>query len=228
MFTGLVEEVGTIARIETIPSGSKLTIGANVVIGGLLPGSSVAIDGVCMTATAIQGNEFVIEVSPETIARSNFSLFQIGTEVNLERPLSANGRLGGHFVQGHVDATTRQTGHVEEGEFARLSYAVPDGLAHFLVEKGSIAINGVSLTVASLGSDSFDVQLIPHTLEVTNLASGNRAEMLNLEVDVLGKYVARFLGARLGIEDPVVEASFGTPGEIITPGSLIEPAGGDR
>ncbi len=227
MFTGLVEEVGTITRIETIPSGSKLTIGANVVIGGLQPGSSVAIDGVCMTAVEIQGDEFVIEVSPETIARSNFSLFQIGTEVNLERPLSANGRLGGHFVQGHVDATTRQTGHVEEGEFARISYAVPDGLAHFLVEKGSIAINGVSLTVASLGSDSFDVQLIPHTLEVTNLASDNRAETLNLEVDVLGKYVARFLGARLGIEDPVVEASFGGPGEIITPGSLIEPAGGN-
>ncbi len=228
MFTGLVEEVGTITRIETIPSGSRLAIGANVVIEGLRPGSSVAIDGVCMTAIEIQGSEFVIEVSPETIARSNFSLFQIGTQVNLERPLSANGRLGGHFVQGHVDATTRQTGHVQEGEFARISYSVPDGLAHFLVEKGSIAINGVSLTVASLGSDSFDVQLIPHTLEVTNLVSSTRAEILNLEVDVLGKYVARFLGARLGIEDPVVEASFGGTGEIITPGSLIEPAGGER
>ena len=146
----------------------------------------------------------------------------------MERPLSASGRLGGHFVQGHVDATTRQIGLLEEGEFARISYAVPKGLAHFLVEKGSIAINGVSLTVASLSSDSFDVQLIPHTLEVTNLVSSQRAETLNLEVDVLGKYVARFLSARLGIEDPVVEASFGGPGEIITPGSLIEPAGGDR
>ena len=228
MFTGLVEEVGTVTRIETIRSGSRLAIGANVVIEGLRPGSSVAIDGVCMTAIEIQGNEFVIEASPETMVRSNFPLFQIGTEVNLERPLSANGRLGGHFVQGHVDATTRQTGQIQEGDFARISYAVPEGLAHFLVEKGSIAINGVSLTVASLSSDTFDVQLIPHTLEVTNLASGNRAELLNLEVDVLGKYVARFLGARLGIEDPVVEASFGGPGKIITPGALIDPAGGDR
>jgi riboflavin synthase len=228
MFTGLVEEVGTITRIETISSGSKLTIGADVVIDGLSPGSSVAIDGVCMTAIEIGGDEFVIEVSPETIMRSNFSLFQIGTRVNLERPLSASGRLGGHFVQGHVDATTRQTGYVEEGEFARVSYAVPEGLAHFLVEKGSIAINGVSLTVASFAADTFDVQLIPHTLEVTNLTSSDRAETLNLEVDVLGKYVARFLAARFGLQDPVVESAFGEQGEIITPGSLIEPAGGGR
>lgn len=228
MFTGLVEEIGTITRIETIPNGSKLGIAADLVLAGLQVGSSVAIDGVCMTAIEIHGNEFVIEVSPETIVRSNFSLYQIDTEVNLERPLSANGRLGGHFVQGHVDATTRQTGYVEEGDFARVTYALPEGLAHFFVEKGSIAINGVSLTVASLGADSFDVQLIPHTLEVTNLTSSKRAETLNLEVDVLGKYVARFLGARLGIEDPVVEASFGEQGAIIAPGSLIEPAGGER
>jgi riboflavin synthase len=228
MFTGLVEEIGSITRIEAVSNGSRLTIEADIVIDGLQPGSSVAIDGVCMTAIEIQGNEFVIEVSPETITRSNFSLFQIGTRVNLERPLSASGRLGGHFVQGHVDATTRQTGYLEEGEFARVTYALPEGLAHFLVEKGSVAINGVSLTVASLGPDSFDVQLIPHTLEVTNLTSSHRAETLNLEVDVLGKYVARFLGARLGLQDPVIEAAFGGQGEIIEPGSLIEPAGGGR
>ena len=193
MFTGLVEEVGVVTRIDAVPNGSRVSIGAETVIEGLSPGNSVAVDGVCLTAVEIAGQEFIAEVSPETIARSNFAGYRVGTEVNLERPLAANARLGGHFVQGHVDATTRQTFCREEGDFVRVGFGIPDGLGRYLVPKGSIAVNGVSLTIASLDGGSFDVQLVPHTLEMTNLTSENRAIEMNVEVDILGKYVARML-----------------------------------
>jgi len=231
MFTGLIEEVGTVTRIETVPHGSRMTIAANEIAPNLSLGASIAVDGVCLTAVQIDGNEFVTEVSPETIARSNFAFYGIGTRVNLERPLAANARLGGHFVQGHVDAVTKQLYLHEEGDFVRIGYAVPSGLGRYLVEKGSIAINGVSLTVASLKEDSFDVQLIPHTLEYTNLTSDERAGAFNVEVDILGKYVARMLAGHLGIDPDTLLDPAGSEGSddgdtgSIVQTRLIEPAG---
>jgi riboflavin synthase len=197
MFTGLVEEVGTVTRIDEVPHGSRLHIEAALIAPDLGLGSSVAVDGVCLTAIELRGPEFVAEVSPETIARTNLSSYQVGTRVNLERPLAADARLGGHFVQGHVDAVTRQRFVREEGDFVRIGFDLPAGLEQFLVNKGSIAINGVSLTVASLSREGFDVQLVPHTLQHTNLTSSERAEALNVEVDILGKYVARMLEGHL-------------------------------
>lgn len=199
MFTGLVEEVGVVTRIDSVPQGSRVSIAAETVADGLSLGDSIAVDGACLTAIEIEGDEFTAEVSPETIARSNLAGYRVGTEVNLERPLAANARLGGHFVQGHVDATTRQTSCREEGDFVRVGFAIPEGLQHYLVEKGSIAINGVSLTIASIDESAFDVQLVPHTLERTNLTSENRAEAMNVEVDILGKYVARMLEGHLSL-----------------------------
>lgn len=197
MFTGLVEEVGTVTRIDEVPHGSRLHIEATLIAPGLGLGSSVAVDGVCLTAVELSGTQFVAEVSPETIARTNLASYAVGTRVNLERPLAADARLGGHFVQGHVDGVTRQRFVREEGEFIRMGFDIPAGLEHYLVSKGSIAINGVSLTVASLEEDTFDVQLVPHTLQHTNLTWDERAESLNVEVDILGKYVARMLEGHL-------------------------------
>lgn len=197
MFTGLVQEVGSVAAIEPVTRGVRLAVVAPEAAAELRPGDSVAVDGVCLTAVEIDGDRFATEVSPETLERSNLGEYEEGTEVNIELPLAAGARLGGHFVQGHVDATTRQEGRRDEGGFVRVRYRLPRGLVGFLVEKGSVAINGVSLTVAALeegsGEGRFDVQLVPHTLERTNLLSERRADTMNLEVDVLGKYVARLL-----------------------------------
>lgn len=225
MFTGLIEEVGTVTSIDGVSQGSRLTIAATSVTEGMRVGDSIAVDGVCLTAVEVNGGEFVAEVSPETIACSNLVFYQIGTAVNLERPVSAASRLGGHFVQGHVDATTRPTCSREEGDFLRMEFKIPDGFEYFIVEKGSIAVNGVSLTVAALQGDAFEVQLVPHTLQNTNLNSGQRAESVNVEVDILGKYVARFLGERLGIDSGTRDKRSGDEGELLRPDSFIEPAG---
>lgn len=197
MFTGLIEEVGEVVAIDALPQGSRLRFRASRVVKGLDAGDSVAVDGCCLTAYAIDRQGFAADISPETIARTNLSWFRIGTPVNLERPLAVGARLGGHFVQGHVDGISRVERTTNEGDFVRMTFRLPAGLRSYMVEKGSVAVNGVSLTVAELGEETFDVQLVPHTLERTNLASRDRAEALNLEVDVLGKYVARLLQERL-------------------------------
>lgn len=197
MFTGLVEEVGTVTRIEEVPHGLRLHILSETIAASLSLGASVAVDGVCLTAIELDGSEFVAEVSPETVACTNMTAYREGTRVNLERPLAANARLGGHFVQGHVDGVAKLRAIEEEGDFVRISLDIPQGLEHYLVEKGSIAVNGVSLTVASLGEDSFDVQLVPHTLQQTNLTWKDRPETMNIEVDILGKYVFRMLEGQL-------------------------------
>ena len=197
MFTGLVEEVGTVTRIDEVPHGLRVRIAGATVTTGLQPGASVAVDGVCLTAVAVEGGEFVAEVSPETVARTNMTGYREGTRVNLERPLAADARLGGHFVQGHVDGVTRMRFAREEGDFTRIGLEMPAGLQRYLVEKGSIAVNGVSLTVASVDDEGFDVQLVPHTLQNTNLTLPDRPETMNVEVDILGKYVARMLESHL-------------------------------
>lgn len=227
MFTGLIEEVGTVARIDSMSRGSRLSIAATLVTRNLKEGDSVAVDGVCLTAVACREGEFAVDVSPETIARSNLVFYQGGTRVNLERPLPAAGRVGGHFVQGHVDATTQETHRREEGEFVRLAFAMPPGLEPYIVEKGSIAVNGVSLTVASLQEDCFEVQLVPHTVQRTNLGSRERAAALNVEVDILGKYVARLLQEKLGVDldGPGVRSG---DVELVGRHQFVEPVGESR
>jgi len=197
MFTGLVESVGIVEAVEPMPTGFRLRIAAGKLADNLATGGSIAVDGVCLTALEVTPGEFTTEVSPETVLRSNMDEYRVGTRVNLERPLRAGAELGGHFVQGHVDAVCRVTDVVEEDDFVRISVSVPEDQRRFLVEKGSVAINGVSLTVASMTAEGFEVQLIPHTLERTNLLADGRAEQLNLEVDILGKYVAQFVAPHL-------------------------------
>lgn len=203
MFTGLIEEVGRVAAIDALSQGSRLRIQAGTVVEGLDDGDSIAVDGVCLTAFDIRKDGFFADVSPETIARTNLSFYQIGTPVNLERPLAVGKRLGGHFVQGHVDGIIRLERTIEEGEFCRMTFSLPEALRGYLVPKGSVALNGVSLTVASLEAETFDVQLVPHTMKQTNLGVEGRAGAINVEVDILGKYVGQLIEERLrrGSED---------------------------
>jgi riboflavin synthase len=192
VFTGLVHGVGRIESAERSDNGVRLSV-ASALADELTEGDSIAVNGVCLTATAIDGGRFAAEVMNETLSRSSLRDAARGTEVNLELPLRAGDRLGGHVVQGHVDAVgTVRT--VSEDGFAHLIEIEATGeLLRYVVHKGSIAVDGVSLTVAELGDRSFKVSLIPQTLRRTNLAHAEPGTIVNLEVDVLAKYVEKLI-----------------------------------
>lgn len=196
MFTGLVQELGTVGSLEATPDGVRLTVRADCA-RELAEGDSVAVNGVCLTATRLQDGSFAADVMQETIRRSSLAAVVAGSRVNLELPLRAQDRLGGHVVQGHVDGTGEVVGVADEG-FARLVTVEPGdpGLLRYVVGKGSIAIDGVSLTVASIDDSRFTVSLIPETLERTNLGEAAPGTRVNLEVDVLAKYVEKLVAAR--------------------------------
>ena len=194
MFTGLVADLGTVSGVETSGQGQRLLIESDLT-GELGEGDSVAVNGVCLTATSIAGRAFTADVMHETLRRSSLAGVARGSRVNLELPLRAHDRLGGHFVQGHVDGVGSISA-VEDDGFARLvTIEAPAGLLRYVVEKGSIAVDGVSLTVASVTEDTFAVSLIPETLERTNLGAATPGTPVNLEVDVLAKYVEKLVGA---------------------------------
>ena len=190
MFTGLVEAIGELVERKPTSGGFRLRIGST--LGpGLKNGDSIAVNGVCLTVILAEGDQFHAEIGPETVRVTTLGRLERGTRVNLERPLRADQRFGGHFVQGHVDAI----GHIEDlradAEFHWLTVSFPHELSPFIVHKGSIAVDGISLTVAGLGSDRFDVQLVPYTMEHTNLHGAQAHDRVNLEVDMVGKYVVR-------------------------------------
>ena len=191
MFTGLIESVGRVSRVEPMPGGIRLHV-TSPLARELSEGDSLAHNGVCLTVVSRDQEHFATEISPETLRVTNLGDLVEGTPVNLERPLRPDARLGGHFVQGHVDATGEVTGIEAEGEFWRFSFTYPRALAPLFIQKGSIAVDGISLTVAALRDGEFDVQVIPFTWEQTNLHARRVGERVNLECDMLGKYVARF------------------------------------
>jgi riboflavin synthase len=190
MFTGLVEAVGEVVDRQATGGGARLAIQSSL-SAALGLGDSVAVNGVCLTATSIEGNVFRADVGPETLRVTTLGRFVKGTQVNLERPLRADGRFGGHFVQGHVDGI----GHIEdfraEADFHWLTVSFPPDLAAYIVPKGSIAIDGISLTVARLGADRVDIMIVPFTIEHTNLKACRKHDAVNIECDMVGKYVAR-------------------------------------
>lgn len=190
MFTGLVEGVGELIERKPTSGGFRLRIGT-ALAGELSPGDSLAVNGVCLTVILAQNEEVHADVGPETTRVTTLGWLAPGSAVNLERPLRADSRFGGHFVQGHVDAV----GHVEalrqDADFHWLTVSFPPQLAPLLVLKGSVAVDGISLTVAGLGRDQFDVQLVPFTMEHTNLHRIRIRDRVNLECDMVGKYVAR-------------------------------------
>jgi riboflavin synthase len=196
MFTGLIADLGDVTALNEDGEGATLEI-ATRLAGELGEGDSIAVNGVCLTASEVRSGSFVAQAMRETLERSALGALQVGARVNLELPLGAADRLGGHVVQGHVDGTG-MVGEIREQGFARvLRIESEPGLGRYWVEKGSIAVNGVSLTVSALCDDGFEVALIPETLQRTNLGGMAVGDRVNLEVDVLAKHVERLLEARV-------------------------------
>jgi riboflavin synthase len=189
VFTGLIEEAGVVAGRVPAAEGARLVISAAAVLEGLSVGDSVSVNGACLTAVEVSADGFAADCVAETLRRTSLGSLEAGDRVNLERPMRLGDRLDGHMVQGHVDGVGRVRGILDEGESTILEIAAPEGLLRYIVEKGSIAVDGVSLTVAARLPDAFTVALIPHTMEVTTLGPGARDRAVNLEVDVLAKYV---------------------------------------
>ncbi|MFL6093594.1 riboflavin synthase [Corynebacterium durum] len=196
MFTGIIEQVGTISAVEPLGDSVRLTIDAPAILDGVALGDSIAVNGVCLTVTEHTATTFTADCMQETLDRSNLGELRVGSPVNLERAALVNARLDGHIVQGHVDATTTLTSRNSSEHWDVLRFALPPNLARYLVEKGSIAINGTSLTVSALGDDYFEVSLIPTTLRDTIFGGLAVGGTVNLEVDVLAKYVERNLTFR--------------------------------
>jgi riboflavin synthase len=194
MFTGIVAHKGSVVEVDDDAGVRRLTLEAGD-LADLSVGDSIAVNGVCLTAVAVQDSKVDVEVVHETLSRSSLGAVQAGDPVNLERPMAAQGRFDGHIVQGHVDGVGTVSEVVDDGEGRSLTIEVPPGLARYIVEKGSITVDGVSLTVSDVGSDRFEVALIPHTLEVTTLGLRQKGDPVNLEVDIIAKYVERLLGA---------------------------------
>ena len=192
MFTGLIESLGTIETIERTATGMRLVVRTDLE-QELTPGDSLSVNGVCLTVITSDPPGVRADVSPETARVTTLGDLQPGAEVNLERSMRADARVGGHFVQGHVDATGSIESITQEGDSYRVTVRFPRDLAPLLVNKGSIAVDGISLTIASLDGDCFAVQIIPHTWERTNLHAAAIGAAVNLECDILGKYVARAL-----------------------------------
>ena len=193
MFTGIVEELGTIRSIRRGAASAVLSIGAEAVLSDLRIGDSVAVNGVCLTATGVDGSGFTADVMHETLQRSSLGALGPGSRVNLERAMAADGRFGGHIVSGHIDGTGTIAERRRDDNAVWYTVRTPPELLRYIVEKGSVAIDGISLTVASVEADRFSVSVIPHTAAVTLLGAKGPGDVVNLETDIIGKYVERLL-----------------------------------
>lgn len=197
MFTGLIEEVGTLAFVEPTERGLRISIAAEKVINGLQLGDSVSIDGVCQTVVALSDRGFAVEAMAPTLARTTFTALHPQQRINLERALTLNSRLGGHLVQGHVDGVGTVRALERQGEHVLIDIEIPDAVAEVTVRHGSIAVNGVSLTVNGLPAENvIQVAIIPHTWENTNFADLQPGHAVNLEGDMVGKFVVEYLKRR--------------------------------
>lgn len=193
MFTGIIEELGSVRSIEERGENARIVIAAHIVTEGTNHGDSIAVNGVCLTALDIQPDSFAADVSRETLSRSTLGRLRPGAPVNLERAVTPATRLGGHIVQGHVDARGQFASVEDHGESWTLRIKYPAEIARYLVFKGSVTVEGISLTIAGLTDECFEIAIIPKTWEVTNLSHLKPGDDVNIEVDVIGKYVERLL-----------------------------------
>lgn len=194
MFTGIIEAIGEIKGMKGTEKGISLRISVLQSFGDIKIGDSIAVNGVCLTAKTINGGTFSADVSSETISKTTFGKIKAGERVNLERALRLSDRLGGHIVTGHIDGIARLKEKRNEGESVRLSFSLDKELLRYVISKGSIAIDGISLTVNEVEGDGFSVNIIPHTAQNTTILGKKAGDEVNIEVDVIGKYVERLLG----------------------------------
>lgn len=198
MFTGIVEEMGTVRRLTKTPGRCELELTASKVLEGTKIGDSIAVNGVCLTVISMNADGFTADVMPETLRRSNLGTLKPGAMVNLERAMAADGRFGGHIVAGHIDGTGKIQFMQPEGNAVLVTISAAPELLRYVVEKGSIAIDGISLTVAKVTHSDFTVSLIPHTGEETTLLKHRPGEIVNLETDIIGKYVEKLMQPKSG------------------------------
>jgi riboflavin synthase len=201
MFTGIIEELGRVRKIEKLGDGARLVIEAHTVLEDTREGDSIAVNGICLTAIGVKADSFSADGSSETLQRSTLGSLRAGSVVNLERAVTPSTRLGGHIVQGHVDARGRYLGATALGGSWTVRIGFPPEIARYLVFKGSITVEGISLTVAELGADYFEIAVIPKTWEVTNLSHLRQNDEVNLETDIIAKYVERILTVRNETKD---------------------------
>lgn len=193
MFTGLVEAMGTVREARDEGPGRRIGVAGPEIVDGVRVGDSIAVNGVCLTAVAVDAQGFAFQLGPETLSRTNLGGLAVGDRVNLERALALGDRLGGHVVQGHVDAVGRIARRETVGEYENVAFVCDREWTRYLAPKGSIAVDGVSLTLVDVSADGFSVMLIPHTLAVTTLGGKGPGDLVNLEVDVFAKHVVRYL-----------------------------------
>lgn len=205
MFTGIVEELGRIASLERKEQGMRLNIACRTVVADTKDGDSIAVNGVCLTALGVGPEGFSADVSPETLDRSTLGRLEVGSPVNLERAVTLQTRLGGHIVQGHVDTRGTFLSAADEGGFRTVRIGFPPEIAKYVIEKGSVAVEGISLTIANLETEYFEIAVIPKTWQLTNLSSLRSGDPVNIEVDLIAKYIERMLDrddARAPFEAP--------------------------
>jgi riboflavin synthase len=193
MFTGIIEEVGQIIGTDDTHAFRTLRVKAGRILDGVTSGASIAVNGVCLTAREFEDGSFTADLSKETLDRTSLKAVRSGTTVNLERPMRADGRFGGHIVQGHVDGVGRIRSFTRDGDNWSLQVEIPEQGLRYIVEKGSIAIDGISLTVAAIQDSTVEIAIIPHTFENTNLRHAKAGDPVNLEYDLIAKYVERML-----------------------------------
>lgn len=206
MFTGIIEETGTVKSIKRGGKSEVLTLTCSKILDDLKPGDSVAVNGVCLTATNLTNSSFSADVMNETLLKSSLGSLNVGSKVNLERAMPANGRFGGHILSGHIDGTGKITAIRKEDIAVWYTIKTSPKIMQYIVEKGSIAIDGISLTIAKVAHDSFSVSVIPHTAKNTTLSEKKIGSLVNLENDILGKYIEKFLHKGGPVDNEFIKA----------------------
>jgi len=194
MFTGIIEGFGTIREIRSEGQGKRMTVDADFFLEQTKIGDSVCVSGACLTVVTINDKRFAVDVSPETLAKTTFKSAKIGDRVNLERALRLSDRIDGHLVSGHIDGIGTVALKQNIGNAIIVAFKVPEFISHYMIQKGSVAVDGISLTINNCGHDSFDVSIIPHTAKLTTIGFKKTGDLVNIEADMIGKYVERFVG----------------------------------
>lgn len=210
MFTGIVEETGTVERVRRGAHSAVLVIAASRVLEDTAVGDSIAVNGVCLTVTSLGGGSFCVDVMHETLNRSSLSGLRSGSRVNLERAMPMNGRFGGHIVSGHIDGTGTIRSVQRDDNAVWYTIGAPPSILRYIVEKGSVAIDGISLTVARVTETDFSISAIPHTVAVTVLSDRREGDVVNLENDIIGKYVEKLMKPAEGVPEPLAPSGTGS------------------
>ncbi|MBU0768249.1 MAG: riboflavin synthase, partial [Proteobacteria bacterium] len=196
MFTGIIEGFGTIREIRSEGQGKRMTVDADFFLEQTKIGDSICVSGACLTVVMIDDKRFTVDVSPETLAKTTFKSARIGDRVNLERALRLSDRIDGHLVSGHIDGIGTVTLKQNIGNAIVVSFKVTEFISYYMIQKGSVAVDGISLTINNCGQDSFDVSIIPHTAKLTTIGFKKAGDLVNIETDMIGKYVERFVGGK--------------------------------